>query len=152
MFGHRYFGSRYFGPRYWGDGSAAAAVDVDGALSVGAVVAATFIGAFDAPPVTPTETGGAVGVGGRAWREYYKGKNRKKKDALSELDELIGVLRAQIVTAPSYDQEHDLREALERCNAIDMSDTVRRIETEIERTKELLAEVDDEEAVFVLLV
>jgi hypothetical protein len=102
--------------------------------------------------VPPSAGGGAAGVGGRAWREYYKGKNRKKKEALSELDELIAALRTNIVLAPSPSQEDELREALERCNAIDMSDTVRRIETEIERTKELLAEIDDEEAVFALLV
>jgi hypothetical protein len=136
-----------------GEGVAGA---TDAVLDATGTGTATFVGAFDAAaqPEAPATAGGAGAPG--AWRDHYKGRKRRKKDALEELDELLVDLRGQIVPwqkAKAYQAEQALyRETLARGEALDASDTLQRIETEIVNLKELLAEIDEEEAVMLLLM
>jgi hypothetical protein len=129
----------------------------DAVLSVTGTGTADFVGAFDvaAQPQAPAAAGGG-GVGGSAWREHYKDslkKRRKKKTALDELDELLEAVRAQIVPwteAKAYEVEQsDLRALLER--EVNTSNTLGEIEAEIAHVKSVLAEIDDEEAILLLL-
>jgi hypothetical protein len=136
-----------------GEGVAGA---TDAALNATGTGTAAFVGAFDAAaqPEAPA-TGGGAG-GSAAWREHYKGRKRKKKDALEELDELLLDLRGQIAPwqkAKAYEAEQALyRETLARGEALDASDTLAKIESEIVNLKELLAEIDEEEAIMLLLL
>jgi hypothetical protein len=115
---------------------------------------ASFVGAFDsvAQPETPAATGGGAGGFPGAWKAR---KKRKKKDALDELDELLVAVSEQIApwsAAKAYEAEQALyRSVLERGKQLDMDDTLARIEAEIVNIKELLAEMDDEEALLLLM-
>jgi hypothetical protein len=114
-----------------------------------------FVGDSDvATPEVPPVAGGGGGAGGfpGAWKAR---KKRKKKDALDELDELLVAVSAQIApwsAAQAYEADQALyRSVLERGKQLDMDDTLARIEAEIVNVKELLAEMDDEEALLLLM-
>jgi fibronectin-binding autotransporter adhesin len=114
-----------------------------------------FVGDYTvATPETPPVAGGAGGAGGfpGAWKAR---KKRKKKDALDELDELLVAVSEQIApwsAAKAYEADQALyRSVLERGKQLDMDDTLARIEAEIVNVKELLAEMDDEEALLLLM-
>jgi hypothetical protein len=132
-----------------GEGVAGATDAVFDATGTGT---ALFVG-VDATPVVvtpPALTGGGVGT----WSGARK-KKRKKKDALDELDELLVVVSEQIApwsAAKAYEAEQALyRDVLERGKKLDESNTLARIEAEIVNLKELLAEIDDEEALLLLM-
>jgi hypothetical protein len=133
---------------------------LDTALSATGTGDASFVGAFDtaAAPDTGVQDGGGYDVGAEAsrLRAESKKKKRKKKVALNELDGLLLELKGQIAPwqqAKAYETEQALyRETLARGEALDASDTLQRIEAEIVNLKELLAEIDEEEAVMLLLM
>jgi hypothetical protein len=160
-YGNRYFGPRYFGPRYWGTDGA------DAPTGNGTYYGSRYFGPpYYGPrywgttrhdiddgtlPVTPPPTaGGSIGVGSSAWRGYNQSRKRRKKDALEELDYLLAQVRAQIIPQSRDRTDELLIEALKRGNAVSLKNTIVQIEAEIISTRELLAEIDDEEALLLL--
>jgi hypothetical protein len=147
-----------------GTGTALFAADalLDAALSATGTGDASFVGAFDTTGVTPdtgVQDGGGYDVGAEASRlraNAQRKKKRKKKEALNELDQLLLDLRGQIAPwqkAKAYEAEQALyRDTLARGEALDASDTLAKIESEIVNLKELLAEIDEEEAIMLLLM
>jgi hypothetical protein len=98
------------------------------------------------PPVTLTDGGGVAAPG--AWRVR---KKKKKKD---ELDGLIAQLKEQIVPyreAQEVSAQIMLRAELEHALTISLEGTLNEIESEIAALKEVLAEMDDEEALLLLM-
>jgi hypothetical protein len=123
----------------------------DAVLDATGTGTASFVGEDATPAVVETPaalTGGGAGT-------WSKRKKRKKKDALNELDELLVAVSAQIApwsAAKAYETEQALyRSVLERGKHLDESDTLARIEAEVVNLKELLAEMDDEEALLLLM-
>lgn len=112
------------------------------------------IGDGEQPPPPPTITvtdAGGVGTFPGAWR---KRKKRPKVEALSELDELLVDVRALVTP---YDERRNkleqdrLRAALERAADLDLSDTLDKIEREVAFVQQLLDDIDEEEAVLLLM-
>jgi hypothetical protein len=123
----------------------------DAVLDATGTGTASFVGEDATPAVV--ETPAALAGGGPG--TWSKRKKRKKKDALNELDELLVAVSAQIApwsAAKAYETEQALyRSVLERGRHLDASDTLARIEAEVANLKELLAEMDDEEALLLLM-
>jgi hypothetical protein len=121
-------------------------VDVDGTLDVVATITASFVGASDTAVIA---TAGGAGSFPGAWR-----KRERKKKKLDDLDVLIAQLQAQIVPyreAKEVGSQILLRAELERAQSVSLDSTIEQIEAEIVRAKELLQELDDEEALLLLM-
>jgi hypothetical protein len=125
--------------------------EVDATLNATGTGAASFVGAFDGagvePPVVVADGGGVAAPG--AWRA--RKKKQKKQD---ELDDLIAQLKEQIVPyreAQEVGAQIMLRAELEHALTISLEGTLNEIESEIAALKEVLAEMDDEEAILLLM-
>jgi hypothetical protein len=129
-----------------GDSTAAATDAVFDATGTGT---ATFVGVGDVAATPAVSAGGAGGFPG-AWRK----RERKKKKKLDDLDDLIAQLQAQIIPyreAKEVGLQILLRAELERAQSVSLDGTIEQIEAEIVRAKELLQEIDDEEALLLLM-
>jgi hypothetical protein len=121
----------------------------DTVLDAGGSGAASFVGAFDSAAVEPPVAGGGGVAAPGAWR--VRKKKQKKKD---ELDDLIAQLKEQIVPyreAQEVGAQIMLRAELEHALTISLEGTLNEIESEIAALKEVLAEMDDEEALLLLM-
>jgi hypothetical protein len=111
--------------------------------------ATVFVGASDADGVVepPVGTPGGVAAPG-AWRGY--GKKKKKKD---ELDDLIAQLKEQVVPwrEAQVGAQIALLAEINQAEAITLDNTLAQIEAEIANLKEVMAEIDDEEAILLLM-
>jgi hypothetical protein len=119
----------------------------DAVLDAGGSGTASFVGAFDGVATTSADGGGVAAPG--AWR--VRKKKQKKKD---ELDDLIAQLKEQIVPyreAQEVGAQIMLRAELEHALTISLEGTLNEIESEIAALKEVLAEMDDEEALLLLM-
>jgi hypothetical protein len=129
-----------------GEGAAGATDAVFDASGTGT---ASFVGASDVAAQAQAEAGGGGAFPG-AWSTRTK-KKRKKKD---ELDDLIAQLKEQIVPwreAQEVGAQIMLRAELEHALTISLDNTIDEIESEIATLKEVLAEMDDEEALLLLM-
>jgi hypothetical protein len=129
-------------------------------IAITGVGTASFIASDAGSTGAVADGGGYLGHrGSYYWKKYQEEnkrlKKRKKVDALEELDDLLGAVKEQIVPwqkAKAYEQGQALyRRALERAEQINTRDTLARIEAEIVNLKELLAEIDDEETLLLLM-
>jgi hypothetical protein len=115
---------------------------------------ASFVGASEGGEVVGSSDDFVV-RGSAYWKNYNKPLQVKKRKKLNELDELVIALRAKIVpwtAAKAYAEEQALyRESVERSKVLDENDTLDRIELEIANIKNLLAEIDEEESLLLLL-
>jgi hypothetical protein len=121
----------------------------DAVLDAGGSGTASFVGAFDGAAVEPPVAGGGGVAAPGAWR--VRKKKQKKKD---ELDDLIAQLKEQIVPyreAQEVGAQIMLRAELEHALTISLEGTLNEIESEIAALKEVLAEMDDEEALLLLM-
>jgi hypothetical protein len=97
------------------------------------------------PPVVLTDNGGVAAPG--AWRVR---KKKKKKD---ELDDLIAQLKEQVVPwrEAQVGAQIQLLAEINHAEAITLDNTLAQIEAEIANLKEVMAEIDDEEAILLLM-
>jgi hypothetical protein len=120
----------------------------DGALSISGDAAASFVGVDATPVVPPVAPAASVGgVGGGRFPGAWRGVGKKKKKKLNELDDLIAKMRALTVPRQAAKSEALLEQAL----LVDASSTLDQIEAEIVNVRELLAEIDDEESILLLM-
>jgi hypothetical protein len=119
----------------------------DAVLDASGSGTASFVGASDEVAAATADGGGVAAPG--AWR--VRKKKQKKKD---ELDDLIAQLKEQIVPyreAQEVGAQIMLRAELEHALTVSLDGTLDEIESEIAALKEVLAEMDDEEALLLLM-
>ena len=97
------------------------------------------------PTPTPTPTREQGGVGSLFPGAWRKRKKLPKKELLSELDQLIVQLRDLPAPLAVPDQ------IIARAEEFSMKDTLDAIEAEVMYLSELLEEVDEEEAMLLLM-
>lgn len=129
-----------------------------GAAQGDAICAGVIQDATPVVVVTPTVTAAATGVGGRAWRSWYKSTLPKKKRKLvDELDEMIAALEERIVPVEvaGFDEEtyqRTLRVSQDLATRQDIGEvTNERIANQIDQLKRAIEEIDDEEAIILAL-
>lgn len=129
-------------------------VSGDAALSATGTGTAAFVGASTGGQ--QADGGGFIANRGSAyWRKYKAEGSKKKRKKLDQLDELLLEVKAKIEPwsqAKAYEQEQALlRDVFERGKALDEDDTLARIEAEIANLREVLADIDEEETLLLLL-
>jgi hypothetical protein len=121
----------------------------DAALGATGTGTASFVGEDATPPPPPVVVAASGGVAAQgAWRGY--GKKNKKKD---ELDDLIAQLKEQVVPWREAQVGAQIRllAELNQAEAITLDNTLAQIEAEIANLKEVMADIDDEEAILLLM-